>query len=117
MVAPDKNCNSVNTLNTEHPVGCDAGLTLSLISRMFAVPAPVEDDSSLLNAISRQSEEVGEEARMEGRESMSYSPSPLSLYRSNMEAKARKASRMTSLSHELCCEGGGRGRAASRSLA
>ena len=75
---------------------------------MFAVPAPVENDSSLLNAILRQSEEgeVGEEARMEGRESMSYSPSPLSLYRSNMEAKARKASRMTSPSHELCCEGG-----------
>ena len=82
MVASDKNCNSVNT---EHPVlicrGCDGGLTLSLISRMFAVPAPVEDDSSLLNAILRQSEEeeVGEEASMEGRESMSYSPSPLSL--------------------------------------
>ena len=85
MVASDKNCNSVNT---EHPVlicrGCDAGLTLSLISRMFAVPAPVEDDSSLLNAILRHSEEeVGEEARKgtkkEGRESMSYSPSPLSL--------------------------------------
>ena len=78
---------------------------------MFAVPAPVEDDSSLLNAILRQSEEeeVGEEARMEGRESMSYSPSPLlfpSLHRSNMEAKARKASRMTSPSHELCCKGG-----------
>ena len=82
------------------------------MSRMFAFPAPVEDDSSLLNAILRHSEEVGEEARKgtkkEGRESMSYSPSPLSLslHRGNMEAKARKASRMTSPSHELCCEGG-----------
>ena len=71
---------------------------------MFAVPASEEDDSSLLNAILRQSGEASKGGREGGEEIHVIFPL-LSLFRGNRKAKARKASRTTSPSMNYAARG------------